>query len=146
MRNVVVVVRPGIAYTNECPETHYVVRKQYFEQIQASHESVLLMHEALGQCDSLIDVLSHKAALLDSTWHAVSHLSEDLSSESLHALAATRDSLDRSVLPQLDAARRDLDEVAHRLRDANRRLFWRRVQFAALPALAGVGIGFLIAR
>lgn len=144
--NVVIVMEPGTSYTNECPETHYVVRKPYFDQILAGHESALLMHRALAERDTLIDALTRKTALLDSTWHAVSHLSDDLSAESLHALAAARDSLHQSVLPQLDAARQDLDAAAHRLRDANRRLFWSRVTYATLPALAGVGLGVLLAR
>jgi hypothetical protein len=69
-----------------------------------------------------------------------------LSQESVRALTAATDTLTVAVLPELRAAQADIRETQSTLRKTERSLFWSQLKFAAVPALAGVAVGFLLGR
>ena len=148
--NVVVILRQRRQFINDCPSVRYVVQKSYFDNIYRGYASgqqaVPLVEEALGDRDSLITVLQEKESLLDSTRQALIQLSSSMSDESLRVLAETSDTLSVVVIPELRAVREDLERTQSTLRKAERRLFWSRLKFAAIPALAGVALGVLVAR
>ncbi len=148
--NAVVVLQPGDAYENACPGVRYVVQEDYFERALSGYASgraaAPLVERSLAERDSLIRVLEAKTVLLDSTRQALVQLSGALSGSSLRALTTAHDSIDTAVLPELRAARRDLEAASASLRRAERRLFWSRLATATVPALAGVAVGLLIAR
>lgn len=148
--NTVVVLAPNRSVTNRCAGVRYVVQKAYFERILSGYtsgrEAVPLVEEALAERDSVIRLLDRKNAVLDSTRRALMQLSGALSDESVRALTAAQDTLNRAVLPELRAIRDGLDAASDDLRDAERRLFWARLKFAAIPALAGVAVGFVLGR
>lgn len=148
--NAVVILHADRSFTNRCPGVRYVVQKAYFERILSGYRSgqdtVPMVEQALAERDSLVRLLNEKDAVLDSTRHALVRLSGVLTDESVRALTAARDTLNRAVLPELRAVRQDLADASDDLKDAERRLFWARIKFAALPALAGVAVGFLLGR
>lgn len=148
--NVVVILRPGKQFMNDCPSVRYVVQKSYFDDIYRGYASgqqaVPLVDEALADRDSLITVLEEKESLLDSTRQALMQLSSSMSDESLRVLTETSDTLSIVVIPELRAVRNELQRTQSSLRKAERRLFWSRIKFAAIPALAGVALGVLVAR
>lgn len=148
--NAVIILRPDRSFTNDCPGVRYVVQKTYFDNIYRGYASgrrtVPLVEEALADRDSLITVLREKDALLDSTRQALVQMSAAMSQESVQALTAASDTLSVAVLPELRAVREDIRETQSTLRKAERNLFWSQLKFAAVPALAGVAVGFLLGR
>jgi hypothetical protein len=148
--NVVIILRPDRSFTNDCPGVRYVVQKTYFDNIYrgyaAGRRTVPLVDEALADRDSLVTVLREKDDLLDSTRQALVQMSAALSQESVRALTAATDTLTVAVLPELRAAQADIRETQSTLRKTERSLFWSQLKFAAVPALAGVAVGFLLGR
>jgi hypothetical protein len=148
--NAVVILRPDRTFINDCPGVRYVVQKTYFDNLYRGYASgrrtVPLVEAALADRDSLITVLQEKDALLDSTRQALAQMSAAMSEESVQALTAASDTLSLAVLPELRAVREDIRETQSTLRTAERNLFWSQLKFAAVPALAGVAIGFALGR
>lgn len=148
--NAVVILRSDRTFTNRCPGVRYVVEKTYFDRLlrgyTAGQDALPVVEEAIADRDSLIAELRQKEALLDSTNRALVELSDTMSGESIRALSAASDTLSTAILPELRAAREDLATASRDLRAAERDLFWSRLKFAALPALAGVAVGFLLGR
>lgn len=148
--NVVIILRSDHSFTNDCPGVRYIVQKTYFDNIYRGYTSgrstAPLVETALADRDSLITVLREKDALLNSTRQQLLQMSAAMSDESIRALAAASDTLSVAVLPELRAVRKDIQETQSTLRKAERGLFWSRIKFAAIPALAGVAIGFALGR